>query len=1254
MSNCPNRRVADKIHVIMKKFTFHIVRRSLMLLAVALASALGSRALSQTSATIHGINYNLYDDDNTAGIRSVDYEATLPVNFTVPSTVEHNGVTYTVTTIGQSAFQNQQFTSVTIPATIQKIDNEAFYFCRSLTTFTIEDGDTELLLDTETFSFHSDDNHLKTLHIGRPLSFTGHNYNESPFSRKENLETVTFGNSVTTVNDNMFSDCTNLSSVTLGSGITKIGESAFRGTALASIDIPASVTKINNSAFNGCSDLTAINVNSGNSIYSSYDGVLYNIDQTIIVVFPAGKTTVTLPSTVANLKSDAFANSKLQSITLPNTLTVINSGLFSGCSDLTSIDIPSSVTQIGESAFASTGLQKVTIPASVKSIDHGAFYRCTNLKEFVIADREDSIYISSDVFYHYGYFDDENIPKTAIETLHMGGYIIPTEDRYNHYPNIIFSESPLKNITFGSSVTGIAGKLFYGCKDLTTVKLPETISNIGAYAFKGSGLTSIEIPNSVETIGDLAFSSTALASIEIPASVTSIGVGLIAGCPNLATITVDAGNTVYSAVDNILYLINRTDQVLMACPATKTSVSIPGTVTTIAPYAFYGCLNFNSFELPDNVMYIGEYAFAGCSNLTKIVLGTGIGYIGDDAFSGVPLAEIQCKASRCPRLNNSIEYIFPAVDLQLCKLVVPSRYINSYKQNYYWSGFQNITGEEFDDMVILVESIEINTEGLPTTLRIGESVQYPLVITPEDANEPIYWQSSSPEKVSVDKDGKITVLASDNYPRHGIWAFTKYVTAEGYQMAVYDNVEITLSGEIMTYEIDGLFYSLDKDNNTATVFYENKNTVDNWEREELRDNYAALTEVVIPSTVTFDGETYTVTAIGEYAFNHCSKLTSVSIPESVTSINQFAFYGCSSLTSVELPAAIVELSPLAFAYCSDLTEIKVKAGNTAFSSIDGVVYGNNNTELIAFPAGKETVSIPQSVTAIGNYAFAGSRIITEIDVPDNVKTIGKYAFTDCFNLKQVTLGTGLEKIDTAAFYLVRWIGDERQHIYDNMSVNKVVCKATVPPVCENSALYHIDKIRCTLVVPTEALTAYKSAPQWRKFYTITDNGEIIFESISITSDYDLTQVKVGETIQLKAKIKSATATEDDVVWSSSDETIAAIDEKGLVTALAEGTVTITAETNDGSDLKATTNIIIVKQTTTGLDNDALGQTTIFAADGQIHINNIPLNTRISLYTTSGTLIHSSIATSTTITLQAERHTLYLLRLDHKTHKVLLP
>ena len=184
------------------------------------------------------------------------------------------------------------------------------------------------------------------------------------------------------------------------------------------------------------------------------------------------------------------------------------------------------------------------------------------------------------------------------------------------------------------------------------------------------------------------------------------------------------------------------------------------------------------------------------------------------------------------------------------------------------------------------------------------------------------------------------------------------------------------------------------------------------------------TDIVIPF---LSPELENVTGIESNAFKGCTRLTSVTIPDSVKSIGRYAFSGCTSLTSVTIPDSVTSIADYAFSGCTGLTSVTIGNSVTsiadyAFSGCTGltsVTIGNSVTSIGNYAFNRCTsltsITIPDSVTSIGNYAFYGCTSLTSITIPDSVTSIGYSAFSFCTSLTSVTIGNSVTSIGSSAF-----------------------------------------------------------------------------------------------------------------------------------------------------------------------------------------------------------------------------------------------
>ncbi len=346
--------------------------------------------------------------------------------------------------------------SYTIPSQIDGVDvtsigEDAFFFCRDLTSVTIPEG-------------------VKSI-------------GNTAFSVCENLTSITIPDSVISIGDDAFYWCISLENITIPNSVTSIGKHAFDGCkSLTNITIPGSVISIGDEVFYNCTNLTSINVDSGNPNYSSLDGNLFNKDKTTLVQYAIGKADT--------------------QYSIPDSVTSIVGNAFYSCYNITSITVPAGVTNIDSSAFLyCKRLANINVDSdnpSYCSVDGNLFNKDkTTLVQYAI-DKEDDRYTIPDSVTSigdYAFFASYNLTSITIpESVITIG-------------NWSFSDClELSSITIPNSVKSLGNYAFNGCESLRSVVIPDSVTSIGKSAFfYCMGLRKVTIPSSVTSIGEHAF-----------------------------------------------------------------------------------------------------------------------------------------------------------------------------------------------------------------------------------------------------------------------------------------------------------------------------------------------------------------------------------------------------------------------------------------------------------------------------------------------------------------------------------------------------------------------------------------------------------------------------------------------------------------------------------------------------------------------------------------------------------------------------
>lgn len=463
-------------------------------------------------------------------------------------------------------------------------------------------------------------------YIGRKpvVSIAGRAFNAS-----KTLTAVYVPSTVKDIGDSAFFGCNNLDRVSIQGGNLKIGNRAFAGCrSLKRVVFNGAAAELGDYAFWHCSKIA----------------IYYTQNVTAIgecAFIGSGLSGELDLRGVKNIKSSAFNGCEITSITFGKNLSEIGPSAFFNCDDLNEIKlsdendeyvyvdgclirrsdntlvlglasavIPETVVSIGDYAFAyRKNLSEIAIPSSVTAIGSYAFANCENLKTIEVSESVKSI--QSCVF------------KSCVS---------------------------LTKATWRALVS-VPDSVFESCSALTDVKL-SSVTKIGERAFSGCiGLKEIILPQSLTEIGEYAFNKTALASITLPQSIDKVGNGWFLGCKYLETVNFDGkikeiGESAFSG-----------------CISLK-SFEIPSSVVSIGNSAFLDCTSLKNIEIPSSVVSIGNFAFNGCSALSEVLFNEGLKTIGEEAFGKCKsLSSVQWPLSlkeigRCAFTNTSFPEIY--------------------------------------------------------------------------------------------------------------------------------------------------------------------------------------------------------------------------------------------------------------------------------------------------------------------------------------------------------------------------------------------------------------------------------------------------------------------------------------------------------------------------------------------------------------------------------------------------------------------
>ena len=491
----------------------------------------------------------------------------------------------------------------------------------------------------------------------------------------------------------------------------------------------------------------------------------------------------------------------------------------------------------------------------------------------------------------------------------------------------------------GKAVTRIGDDAFASCRDLTSIELPDGLTSIGTGAFSNcSSLTSIKLPDGVTEIGVGAFAECySLTGIQLPSGLTSIANNTFDSCNSLADIELPGGVTSIGA------------WAFRDC--SLTGIELPDGVTSIGSGAFCGCSNLTDIKLPDKVTSIGESMFEGCSGLTGIELPGGVTEIGWGAFAGC---------------------------ISLTSIELPS-------------GVTSIGGGAFVSCISL------------------QSIDIPDGVTKIDSNTFMGCNNLTSIKIPDGVESIESCAFLDCSSLTGI-ELPDGLTEIGYNAFRESGLtSITIPAAVTSIKF--AFEGCDRLTNISV--------------DEANADYSSLDGVLFDK-----GQTKLIYYPG-------GKTGSYQVPVGVTDIEQSAFEGCSGLTDIELPVGIVSIGADAFRGCLNLLNISVDEANADYSSLDGVLFNKEKTELICCPGAKMgQYRIPDGVTKIYNGAFYACKSLTGIEIPETATDIADTIFYACDSLLNISVdeaNAAYSSVDGVLFNKdkteLRWCPDGRMGQY---------------------------------------------------------------------------------------------------------------------------------------------------------------------------------------------------------------------------------
>lgn len=642
------------------------------------------------------------------------------------------------------------------------------------------------------------------------------------------------------------------------------------------------------------------------------DGIAYEINSDAVSVsvtytnssnnYPGLDGTVFIPDSVCwynntyaviSIGSGAFKGSYIEDVVIPSTVTSIEYGAFANCQILKYVGFAgnTSLSSIGEGAFYNCQwLRSIWIPNSVMSIGASAFENCPLLSSISVGDSVTSI--GSKAFEGTAWYNNQN-----------NGLVYAGPMAYKYKGTMPAGA----NLIIKDGTNGISDACFYGCNNLASVTIPNSVTHIGGVAFSNcSSLVSVNIPNSVVSISESAFS----------------------GCNGLTGMVVASGNTTYDSRNNCNAIIETTSNTLIfGC---MNSV-IPNSITSIGDYAFSGCSGLSSIAIPNSVISIGKSAFSSCGSLVDLSIGYSVSSIGDYAF-------YNCKGLTSVIIPYSVTSIGKCL-FEGCSGLKTVHWeveqCTDFDNNSapFW-GLKGITEFIFGERVDMIPAyLCYGLSGLTTVnitnhvVSIGEhsfsscsglkSVSIPNSV--KTIGNHAFYECSSLTNVTIGNS-----VTSIGYNAFSGCGRLNCVTMGNSVRTIHEKAFYACNA-LKSVQINDLagWCKISFDVSTGT------NPLEYAGHLFLHDN--EVKNLIIPNSVM---------SIKDYSFIGCDGLTGVTIPNSVTSIGKYAFCACDSLSRVTIPNSVTSIGERAFLSCSNLTSIYCHIKDPCYVDLGTAIFLN--------------------------------------------------------------------------------------------------------------------------------------------------------------------------------------------------------------------------------------------------------------------------------------------------------------------------